>query len=193
MTKYFSLFLLLIAMSCAEKTAETTTQAATEPAASTPTSTSAAPVDQAPATSSTSPVTQETQTTPATSQQPAATQVVPGKKYALTATYWILTELNGKNIEGKTAREMYIFFDPTSPQFKGHSGCNLVMGEAKTKGSNQMWFINLLPTSGPCNTPEIDTEFQKALAEVAGYTVTGNVLVLSKKGAVPVLKFRAKG
>lgn len=87
---------------------------------------------------------------------------------------------------------MYIFFDPSSPQFKSHSGCNLVMGEAKTTGANKIWFINLLPTTMPCNTPKIDAEFQKALEVVAEYAINGNNLQLNKKGAVPVMKFVAK-
>ncbi len=88
---------------------------------------------------------------------------------------------------------MYLLLDPGSPQFKSHSGCNLVMGEAKRGGTNQMWFINLLPTTSPCNTPDIDIEFQKALEAVTDYTQNGNILLLNKKGGVPVMKFMAKG
>ena len=194
MIKYFSLFLVVFAMSCGEKSADTTNQTTTEQTASTPatTNTPATSADPASATTSTSPETQVVQSTPTSTQQPGATQVIPGEKSPLAGTHWRLLELNGKNVENKTAREMYIFFDPSSAQFKSHSGCNLVMGEAKTRGSNQMWFINLLPTSGPCNTPEIDTEFQKTMEEVAEYVVNGNTLVLSKKGSVPVMKFMAK-
>ena len=106
---------------------------------------------------------------------------------------WKLVELNGKNIEGKTAKEMYLFLDPSSPLFKSHSGCNLVTGEVKRGGTDQMWFINLLPTTMDCNTPDIDAEFQRALELVSFYKVTGKTLVLSKKGNVPVMTFIAKG
>jgi heat shock protein HslJ len=130
---------------------------------------------------------------PTASQQTPAAQNVPGSQSPLTGTYWKLIELNQNNIEGKTAKEMYLLLDPSSPQFKSHSGCNLVMGEAKRGGTNQMWFINLLPTTSPCTTPDIDVEFQKALEAVTDYTQNGNILLLNKKGGVPVMKFMAKG
>ena len=188
------MFLVIFTMACNEKATDTNSQVATEPVTTTSTvindSARADNSTQTPA--SNMPSAQEKQAGSSSSQQPAATQVIPGQKSPLAGTYWRLLELNGKNVEGKTAREMYIFFDPSSAQFKSHSGCNLVMGEAKTRGTNQMWFINLLPTSGPCNTPEIDTEFQKAMEEVAGYVVNGTNLILSKKGSLPVMKFVAK-
>ena len=111
----------------------------------------------------------------------------------LTGTYWKVVELNGKSMEGKTEKEMYLFLDPSSPQFKSHSGCSMVLGEAKRGGANQMWFINLLPTTNTCKTPEIDAEFQKALEVISEYSLNGNVLLLSKKGSVPVMKLTTKG
>ena len=98
----------------------------------------------------------------------------------------------GKTLKEKQQRKCTSFWTPSSAQFKSHSGCNLVMGEAKTTGTNKMWFINLLPTTMPCNTPEIDVEFQKAMEQVAEYSIIGNNLQLNKKGAVPLMKFVAK-
>jgi len=132
-------------------------------------------------------------TTPTTS--PVASipsKVISGPQSTLSGTYWKLLELNGQNIEGKTAKEMYLAIDPSSPQFKSHSGCNLVTGEVKRGGTDQMWFINLLPTTMECNTPDIDSEFQRTLELISFYKVTGRTLVLSKKGNVPVMTFMAK-
>jgi len=194
MMKYFFLFMMISVMSCGDKVSDANSQTAagTTSTTQTTTNTTASVTDQPSTPESTSPTTQETQALPVTNHSSTPAQVVPGQKSALTGTYWILLELNGKNIQGKTAKEMYFTIDPSSPQFKSHSGCNLVMGEVKTSGTNKMWFINLLPTSGPCNTPEIDVEFQKALEEVREYVVNGNNLVLSKKGSVPVMKFVAR-
>ena len=191
MIKYFFLILMASMMSCGDQASGTSTQTPSEPNSITP-STNASPSAPSSPETSASPVAAETPSTPAASSQTPASPVSGGPRIPLTGIYWKLIELNGKNIEGKTAKEMYLFLDPSSPQFKSHSGCNLVMGEVKTSGANKMWFINLLPTSGPCNTPDIDIEFQKAIEEVAEYAINGNNLQLNKKGSVPVMKFVAK-
>lgn len=191
MIKFLFSILLLSTISCSDHASGTsTTQTPSEP-------TSSSPAANGPSSTPSSPATSASQGTPETpastpSPQTLASPVTGGTRIPLTGIYWKLVELNGKNIEGKTAKEMYLFLDPSSPQFKSHSGCNLVMGEAKTSGTNKMWFINLLPTSGPCNTPEIDIEFQKAMDEVAEYAINSNSLQLNKKGSVPVMKFNAK-
>ncbi len=191
MIKYFFLILMTSMMSCGDQASGTSTQTPSEPTSSTPSTSASSSTPESPA-NTTSPGTPETNANQVTNTQTPASPVSGGARIPLTGIYWKLIELNGKNIEGKTEKEMYLFLDPSSPQFKSHSGCNLVMGEAKTSGSNKMWFINLLPTTMPCNTPEIDTEFQKALEQVAEYAITGNNLQLNKKGSVPVLKFVAK-
>jgi heat shock protein HslJ len=133
---------------------------------------------------SNSPTSAPTASTPA--------RVSTGPQASLTGTYWKLLELNGKNMEGKTAKEMYLTIDPSSPQVKSHSGCSLVMAEAKTSGTNQLWFINLLNTTGECKTPDIDAEFIKAMEGISQYDIDGNILILSKGGAEPTMKFMAK-
>ncbi len=132
-------------------------------------------------------------TAPTASQQAQLKQAAGAPQIPVAGITWKLVELNGKNIEGKTAKEMYLFLDPSSPLLKSHSGCNLVTGEVKRGGTDQMWFINLLPTTMDCNTPDIDAEFQRALELISFYKVTGRTLVLSKKGNVPVMTFIAKG
>ncbi len=191
MIKYLFLILMITSMSCGERATDTNAQTASESTSNSPVTNPSPSTPASPATSA-SPVAAESPATPAASSQSPASPASGGPRIPLTGIYWKLIELNGKNIEGKTAKEMYIFLDPSSPQFKSHSGCNLVMGEVKTSGANKMWFINLLPTTMPCNTPEIDTEFQKALEEVADYSINGNNLLLNKKGSVPVMKFVAK-
>jgi heat shock protein HslJ len=178
-------------MSCGNRASDSVAQTASEPTTSSSAVSESSPEQASPSTSANSSSQETPATSPAGSQTPTA-QGYGGPRIPLTGIYWKLIELNGKNIEGKTAKEMYIFMDPSSPQFKSHSGCNLVMGEVKTSGSNKMWFINLLPTTMPCNTPDIDTEFQKALEEVADYSINGNNLLLNKKGSVTVMKFIAK-
>lgn len=111
---------------------------------------------------------------------------------SLTGTYWKLIELNGKHMEGKTAKEMYLQIDPASPQLKSHSGCNLVMGEAKVSGPNQLRFTNLLNTTSECKTPEIDAEFLKTMESIRYYSIKGNILTLGKGSSDTAMKFMAK-
>jgi heat shock protein HslJ len=87
--------------------------------------------------------------------------------------------LNGKAMAGQTAKEMYLFLDPSSPQFKGHSGCNTVIGEAKRDGGNNLRFINLITTSMDCKTPAIEAEFTQALEGIRSYAIQGSMLALS--------------
>lgn len=124
-----------------------------------------------------------------TSVEAASTDI---PQSSLTGTYWKLLELNGKNMDGKTGKEMYLLLDPTSPQFKSHSGCNMIMGEAKLSGTNQLRFTNLLNTTSDCKTPEIDAEFFKTIGEIRSYTIQGNILLLSKGGTDTAMKFIAK-
>lgn len=128
---------------------------------------------------------------PTSIQQSPPTQVAGSTNTPLAGTYWKVIELNGKNIEGKTTKEMYVFLDPSSPQMKSHSGCNMVMGEAKFTGPNQLRFTNLLNTTSPCNTPEIDEEFLKTMESITGYTHDGSSLILSN-GKTKVMKLAAK-
>lgn len=197
--KYLLVLLAITILSCSERATTSSAQAPEAPNAQTAPNTNAAPV--APS-AQTAPVTTEAtkaQTAPSAPTAPTASQQAQLKQAAGAAQVpvaginWKLVELNGKNIEGKTAKEMYLFLDPSSPLLKSHSGCNLVTGEVKRGGPDQMWFINLLPTTMDCNTPDIDAEFQRALELVSFYKVTGRTLVLSKKGNVPVMTFIAKG
>lgn len=157
--KFFTVFVAVFLLSCADAPADTNAQT------------------NAPASKS-------------SAEQPSA---AVANQTPLTGTYWKVVELNGKSMEGKTEKEMYLFLDPSSAQFKSHSGCSMVLGEAKRGGANQMWFINLLPTTNTCKTPEIDAEFQKALEVISEYSLNGNVLLLSKKGSEPVMKLTTKG
>ena len=194
--KYFLILLTISIMSCGDRTTDSSAQA---PAAPNAPAASEAPVAPSAQTAPEAPNAASAQAAPAapstrtSAQQAQITQAAGAPQVPVAGIHWKLIELNGKNVEGKTAREMYLFLDPSSPIFKSHSGCNLVTGEAKRGGTNQMWFINLIPTSGDCKTPDIDLEFQKALAETSFYKVTGKTLVLSKKGQVPVMTFVAKG
>jgi len=194
--KYLLVLLTITILSCSERATTSSAQAPEAPNAQTAPATKEAPVTPstqavppAPSTS-TAPT---PPTAPTGSQQAQVKQAAGAPQIPVAGINWKLVELNGKNIEGKTAKEMYLFLDPSSPLFKSHSGCNLVTGEAKRGGTDQIWFINLLPTTMDCNTPDIDAEFQRALELVSFYKVTGRTLVLSKKGNVPVMTFIAKG
>jgi heat shock protein HslJ len=194
--KYLLIFLTISIMSCGDRATDSSAQQQAAP--NTP---SAPPASEAPATpdaqtapaAPNAPASQSAPAAPTADQRAKIAQAAGAPQVPVAGIQWKLVELNGKNVEGKTAKEMYLFLDPSSPIFKSHSGCNLITGEAKRGGTNQMWFINLIPTSMDCKTPDIDAEFQKALAETAFYKVTGKTLVLSKKGQVPVMTFVAKG
>lgn len=194
--KYLLVLLAITILSCSERATTSSAQAPEAPNAQTAPAANEAPVapptQTAPATPS-STAAPAAPTAPTASQQAQVKQAAGAPQVPLAGTYWRLVELNGKNIEGKTAKEMYLFLDPSSPLFKSHSGCNLVTGEVKRGGTDQMWFINLLPTTMDCNTPDIDADFQRALELVSFFKVTGRTLVLSKKGNVPVMTFIAKG
>ena len=133
-------------------------------------------------------------TTPPASQPtaPASTQVTPGASNTLTGTYWKVVEVNGQNVENKTAKEMHFLFDPASPQFKGHTGCNMIMGEAKRTGNNQIRFINLLNTEAACSTPDINKAFQKAVETVTEFSISGNTLLLKSDPSTVLIKCVAK-
>lgn len=194
--KYLLVLLAITILSCSERATTSSAQAPEAPNAQTAPTANEAPVapsaNTAPDAPS-APAAQTAPTAPTPSQQAQVKQAAGAPQVPVAGINWKLVELNGKNIEGKTAKEMYLFLDPSSPLFKSHSGCNLVTGEVKRGGTDQMWFINLLPTTMDCNTPDIDAEFQRALELVSFYKVTGKTLVLSKKGNVPVMTFIAKG
>ncbi len=194
--KYLLVLLSITILSCSERATTSSAQAPEAPNAQTAPTANEAPVapsaNTAPDAPS-APAAQTAPTAPTPSQQAQVKQAAGAPQVPVAGINWKLVELNGKNIEGKTAKEMYLFLDPSSPLFKSHSGCNLVTGEVKRGGTDQMWFINLLPTTMDCNTPDIDAEFQRALELVSFYKVTGKTLVLSKKGNVPVMTFIAKG
>jgi len=195
MTKYILLFLVISIISCGNgntnntSTEPTTTQTTATPAEQTASATPA-PVEQTTSTS-TAPA---TQTAPANQQNPQtpASQSSSSVKAPLTGTYWILIELNGKNMEGKTAKEPYLLLDPSSAQMKCHSGCNLVMGEVKFAGPNQLRFAHLLSTTSECKTPDLDAEFYKGIESTTGYSHQGNILLLTKGGSTTIMKFMAK-
>jgi heat shock protein HslJ len=129
---------------------------------------------------------------PTTTQPTAPAQVVQTGNAPLLGTYWKVIELNGKDMANKTAKEMYFLLDPTSPQFKSHSGCNMVMGEAKRTGDTNLQFTNLLNTSSDCKTPDIDAEFLKAVESVTQYTLEGNTLLLKKNASTVLFKCTTK-
>jgi len=126
----------------------------------------------------------------AAASKPTSTTTVQNKPF--TETYWKVVELNGQDVQGKTAKEMYFLFDPTSAQFKSHSGCNLVIGEAKRPGGNQLQLTNIINSSMECTTPTIDADFLKAVQSVRQYTISGNTLLLKKDAATVVIKCVAK-
>ena len=200
--KYLPVLLAITILSCSERATTSSAQAPGSPNAQTapaaneakdaPAAQTAPSANTAPDAPS-APAAQTAPSAPTPSQQAQVKQAAGAPQVPVAGINWKLVELNGKNIEGKTAKEMYLFLDPSSPLFKSHSGCNLVTGEVKRGGTDQMWFINLLPTTMDCNTPDIDAEFQRALELVSFYKVTGKTLVLSKKGNVPVMTFIAKG
>ena len=194
--KYLLVLLAITILSCSDRATTSSGQPTTTPnAQDVPAAPSAqtAPAAQTTPVAPSAPTAPTAPTTPTASQQAQVKQAAGAPQVPVAGINWKLVELNGKNVEAKTAKEMYLFLDPTTPLFKSHSGCNLVTGEVKRGGTDQMWFINLLPTTMECNTPDIDAEFQRALELVSFYKVTGRTLVLSKKGNVPVMTFIAKG
>src|SRR5688572_25790845 len=164
--KYLFLLLAITILSCSDRattsTAQPTTAPNTQDGPATPTTTATPEMKSEPVTPST-PAAQAQPAAPTASQQAQVKQAAGAPQVPVAGINWKLVELNGKNIEGKTAKEMYLFLDPSSPLFKSHSGCNLVTGEVKRGTADQMWFINLLSTTMDCNTPDIDAEFQRAL------------------------------
>jgi heat shock protein HslJ len=174
-------FLLLLAALLACGQADTTNQANATSSGEPATTTSAPASEQATAPANTTdgttaPAAAGAPAAAAPATQPAATS---GPKASLTATYWRMIALNGKPMAGQTAKEMYLLLDPSSPQFKGHSGCNTVMGETKRGNTNQLRFINLINTTMDCRTPAIEAEFMQALEGIRSYAIQGNMLALS--------------
>lgn len=122
----------------------------------------------------------------------AGSQAGNGPKASLTATYWRVISLNGQPVTGKTAKEMFLLLDPSSPQFKSHSGCNTIMGETKRGNANQLRFTNLISTTMDCRTPEIETEFNTALEGIRTFAIQGRMLVLNLENGKAGMTLEAK-
>jgi len=131
-------------------------------------------------------------TTGNTSPEPSATAASQGPKASFTGTYWKLIDLNGTPMEGKTAKEMYLLFDPSQPAFKGHSGCNTLWGEFLRGTADQLRFTYINNTSMNCGTPDIEASLIQALEAVASYAIAGNTLTLRNSKGATILRLEAR-
>lgn len=177
--KLASLLFLAALLACGQADTTNTTNATGSAESTTATSSTGNDPAAAPANTADGTTAPDAGNAPAASAPAAQTTASSGPKASLTATYWRMIALNGKSMAGQTAKEMYLLLDPSSPQFKGHSGCNTVMGEAKRGTGNQLRFTNLLTTSMDCKTPAIEAEFTQTLESIRSFAIQGNMLALS--------------
>jgi heat shock protein HslJ len=108
----------------------------------------------------------------------------------LAGTKWVLQSLSGQPIP-KTMHKAFIQFDAEKSAAYGSSGCNRMTGKYSLAGST----LQIGPMAGTrmaCDEPSMKLEqaLHKALADVNGYTIKGNMLEL-KKGDTVLATFEA--
>lgn len=101
-------------------------------------------------------------------------------KFTLSENKWILSELNGKAISNKTAKDYFINLDSKSGKFAGFAGCNNLNGQYTMTKPGKLSFTNMLSTKMACNDMKTEGDFMKAMEMVDNYSVEGDMLHLYK-------------
>jgi heat shock protein HslJ len=107
----------------------------------------------------------------------------------LGSQQWMLTEMNGKKIEGSKA---FIQFNETEKRFSGNAGCNRMFGTYEITGK-EIKFGAAGMTKMACIDPgvmEAEAEFAKALGEATRFKKNSKTLTIYA-GDRTVLKFKA--
>jgi heat shock protein HslJ len=129
------------------------------------------------------------------SQKTAITQPTPANKQntELLETRWELTELMGKTITSSnhSERPINIVLKKEGDKVQGFSGCNTILGKYELKEGNRITFSAMASTLMACPDLETETEFNKMLESVDNYSISGNVLSLSKAKMAPLARFEA--
>lgn len=132
-------------------------------------------------TTSTAPTTSTEASTPAASTQ-------------LANKTWSLTHLDGVAIaQTDTQKVPNLQFDSATQRVSGSDGCNRVMGGYTATGF-QLKFGALASTMMACigdDNANISSQYGPALAKVASYQITDQILVLKDTNGKVVLQFTA--
>jgi heat shock protein HslJ len=107
----------------------------------------------------------------------------------LGSQQWILTEMNGKKIDGSKA---FIQFNETEKRYSGNAGCNRVFGTYEITGK-EIKFGAAGMTRMACIDPgvmEAEAEFAKALSEATRFKKKSKTLTIYASDRA-VLKFKA--
>ena len=113
----------------------------------------------------------------------------PGNGSKLGAGKWILTKINGVNVNTSRA---FIQFDESKDRFGGNGGCNGMGGNLSVNGSN-INMSQIISTKMYCEgTSEIENRFLSELEKVNRFEIRGKNLLLYN-GKRLVLELRSEG
>lgn len=129
-----------------------------------------------------------TQTTGVANQPKSASQ-----NMAIQETYWKLTELMGKPLKQSDGmkKEIHIILKTQDNRLQGFGGCNTLMGKYELNEGNRITFTGVASTMMACPDLAIEAEFNKMLAAVDNYSLSGNTMTLNKARMAPLARFEA--
>ncbi|WP_130804185.1 META domain-containing protein [Acinetobacter ihumii] len=108
----------------------------------------------------------------------------------LYTQHWMATEINGFQVQS-SEKIPQIQFDAASKRFSGSDGCNQIMGSFNTSDDNlslgQIATTKMMCTDANSLTA---TQYQQALAKVARYRVSSELLVLFDQHGQTLIAFK---
>lgn len=112
--------------------------------------------------------------------------------YEMVEKYWKLTELNGRpiNVDILFTKEPHIILKEKDHKVLGHVGCNSISGTYTLGNLNRISFSKMISTKMACPVLDMETEFLKVLGMADSFTITGDMLVLSRARMAPLARFK---
>lgn len=123
----------------------------------------------------------------------AASKSKPAEDQPLEGTYWVLTELNGKEVAppANGAKPYYIYFNKEKKNVAVSGGCNSIGGGYEVLEGNRIKFGNLRSTMMACPDMTVEEGLKRMAEMVDNYAVQGENLMFAKARMAPVARFKA--
>lgn len=107
-------------------------------------------------------------------------------------TKWVLTELNGQNIEVKeTTKRAYILFNSETTRLSGNNSCNRFNASYELKDMERIIIKQVASTLMACDNIKTEQAFNEVLKKADNYFVIDGVLSLNKAKIATLAKFEA--
>ncbi len=121
-------------------------------------------------------------------------EIVSKEKVISLGGEWVAISINRKTIASRdeNMKMPTITLEETSKKITGFSGCNNLVGTFETTGENGFKVGNVASTRKMCPTPNVESDFLKALNTAATYTVSEKRLVFFGAEGAEVLSFSRK-